>query len=70
MNAIQLHIAAPVTIFFSNHNRKSTACPQTTAEISIKSLSGLWNEARKACILLIHGGVVQARFWASPLPCR
>ena len=35
---------------------------------AIKSLSGLWNEARKACILLIHGGVVQARFWASPLP--
>ena len=37
---------------------------------AIKSLSDLWSEARKACIQLVHGGVVQARFLACPLPCR
>ena len=35
-----------------------------------KFLSDLWCETRKACIQLIHDGVVQARLLACPLPCR
>ena len=50
--------------------KTTVRCGLLTQYDIFKSLSGLWNEARKACILLIHGDVAQARFWASPLPCR
>ena len=32
MNAIQLHFSATITHYLSNHNRKTTACPQTSAK--------------------------------------